>query len=209
MRRLPVYLLLDSSGSMRGEPIESVRSGIQMLAGSLRRDPRALESVHLCIMTFDIDARVVTPLTSLDAFREPDIEVPGSGPTHLGLALERLCALVEREVQAGTDVRKGDWRPMLFVMTDGAVSDLMAYEEIIPRVRSCGFARIVACAAGPKARKEQLELLTSDVVTLETMDGASFAALFAWVSEAIAAGSGDTGADTLPPPPDFGGSPVL
>jgi len=29
MRRLPVYLLLDTSGSMKGEPIEAVRCGIQ------------------------------------------------------------------------------------------------------------------------------------------------------------------------------------
>ena len=30
-RRLPVYLLIDTSGSMRGEPIESVKVGIDSL----------------------------------------------------------------------------------------------------------------------------------------------------------------------------------
>ena len=30
MRRLPVYLLVDTSGSMMGEAIESVRNGLQM-----------------------------------------------------------------------------------------------------------------------------------------------------------------------------------
>ena len=34
VRRLPVYLLLDCSGSMTGEPIESVRQGIKMLSMS-------------------------------------------------------------------------------------------------------------------------------------------------------------------------------
>ena len=29
MRRLPVYLLLDTSGSMYGEPIEAVKNGVQ------------------------------------------------------------------------------------------------------------------------------------------------------------------------------------
>ena len=28
MRRLPVYLLLDTSGSMYGEPIEAVKNGV-------------------------------------------------------------------------------------------------------------------------------------------------------------------------------------
>lgn len=30
MRRLPVYLLLDVSGSMRGEPIISMKTGVQV-----------------------------------------------------------------------------------------------------------------------------------------------------------------------------------
>ena len=34
MRRLPVYLLVDTSGSMMGEAIESVRNGLQMLVSA-------------------------------------------------------------------------------------------------------------------------------------------------------------------------------
>ena len=52
MRRLPVYLLLDTSGSMRGEPIESVKVGLESMISSLRQDPFALESVHLSIIKF-------------------------------------------------------------------------------------------------------------------------------------------------------------
>ena len=37
MRRLPVYLLLDTSGSMAGEPIEAVKNGVQMMLHSLRQ----------------------------------------------------------------------------------------------------------------------------------------------------------------------------
>ena len=40
-RRLPVYLVLDCSGSMAGEPIEAVRSGVKTLLGDLRGDPMA------------------------------------------------------------------------------------------------------------------------------------------------------------------------
>ena len=52
-RRLPVYLLLDTSGSMRGEPIESVNIGLRAMIASLRQNPHALESVYLSIVTFD------------------------------------------------------------------------------------------------------------------------------------------------------------
>ena len=42
MSRLPVYLLLDTSGSMSGEPIEAVKNGVQVLHSTLRKDPYAL-----------------------------------------------------------------------------------------------------------------------------------------------------------------------
>jgi uncharacterized protein YegL len=199
---------------MRGEPIESVKVGLEMLSGSLRQDPYSLETVHLCVMTFDRDVRVVTPLTPLEAFQVPDIEVPSSGPTHLGLALERLCEEVDASVRRSSDDSRGDWRPILFVMTDGAVSDLMAYEEAIPEVKKRDFASIVACAAGPKAKRAQLELLTDKVVVLETMDTAGFAAFFKWVSASITSGSASAGLsdddlDIPPPPPELGGDTVL
>jgi uncharacterized protein YegL len=53
MRRLPVYLLIDTSGSMKGEPIESVKVGIESMLATLRQDPYALETVHISIITFD------------------------------------------------------------------------------------------------------------------------------------------------------------
>ena len=36
MRRLPVYLLIDTSGSMTGEPIEAVKVGLQTMVSALR-----------------------------------------------------------------------------------------------------------------------------------------------------------------------------
>ena len=52
MRRLPVYLLLDTSGSMSGEPIEAVKSGVQILISTLRQDPYALETAYLSVLGF-------------------------------------------------------------------------------------------------------------------------------------------------------------
>ena len=50
VRRLPVFILLDTSGSMRGEPIHSVNVGLQAMLSALRQDPYALESVHLYLV---------------------------------------------------------------------------------------------------------------------------------------------------------------
>ena len=206
MRRLPVYLLIDTSGSMRGEAIEAVKVGLQTMVNTLRQDPFALESVHLSIITFDREVKNVLPLTELETLRLPDIETPESGPTHLGLALEMLCKIVDKEVLRSTSERKGDWMPLLFVMTDGRPSDSMKYRQMIPEVQKRNFGSIIACGAGPDAKDEYLKELTPTVVHLDTTDSSAFMQFFKWVSASVSSGNRSMGmgasADvSLPPPP--------
>jgi uncharacterized protein YegL len=203
-RRLPVYLLLDTSGSMRGEPIHSVNVGLRSMLDGLRQDPYALESVHLSIITFDNDAREYLPLTPLDQVRVPEILVPDAGATFTGAALALLVQLVDRDVRKSTPESKGDWRPLLFLMTDGSPSDLYTYRQVIPLLKARNFGLVVGCAAGPKAKTAALLELTDRVVSLDVMDSAAFAGFFKWVSASVAMGStsaGMSGSADLPPPP--------
>ncbi len=204
MRRLPVYLLIDTSGSMWGEPIEAVNNGIRVMVSTLRQDPHALETVHISIITFDANAKVVVPLTPLDQLQVPEITTPRSGPTHLGQALETLGQQIRAEIRKSTLERKGDWAPYLFVMTDGKPSDIQLFEQQCPVIRSIGFASIIGCVAGPKVRKEDIQPLCDRVVSLDTLDSGQFASFFKWVTLAISSGNQSMGATavvTLPPPP--------
>lgn len=203
-RRLPVYVLLDTSGSMRGEPIHSVNVGLQAMVSALRQDPYALESVNLCVITFDTEAREYLPLTPLDEVRLSEVEVPSSGATFMGAALELLLQRMDRDVRKSTADAKGDWRPLLFLMTDGSPSDLHAFKETAAEVRKRNFGSIIACAAGPKAKREHLLELTDHVFTLDTLDATSFASFFKWVSASVSVGSSSAGVSgpvSLPPPP--------
>lgn len=204
-RRLPVYLLIDTSGSMKGEPIESVKVGIESMLSSLRQEPYALESVNISIITYDREVKVLAPLTPLEDFQLPEIVCPESGPTHTGAALELLCKQVDSEVQLSTPERKGDWMPLMFLLTDGKPSDIQVYNNAIPKVRKRHFASIVACAAGMHAKTDPLKQLTDQVYALDTLDSASFKKFFQWVSASIEIGNKSIGATDeleLPPPPE-------
>ena len=93
MRRLPVYLLLDTSGSMMGEPIEAVKNGVQVMVSSLRQNPQAIETAFISIITFDSSARQVVPLTDLSSFQIPDIHATGT--TALGDALSLVSRCID------------------------------------------------------------------------------------------------------------------
>jgi uncharacterized protein YegL len=204
MRRLPVYLLIDTSGSMVGEPIESVKVGLDAMLASLRSDPFALESANISIITYDRIAQVVLPLTPLEDIQLPEITCPQSGPTMTGAALKLLCEQVDKEVVLSTPTKKGDWMPLLFIMTDGKPSDIMDYNMAVPEVKKRKFASIIACAAGAKAKTEPLQQLTDQVYTLDTMDSGTFAQFFKWVSSSIGVGNRSVGSSeelTLPAPP--------
>ena len=190
---------------MTGEPIESVKVGLETMLSSLRGDPFALESANISIITYDREVKVILPLTPLEDIQLPEITCPESGPTNMGAALKTLCKQIDSEVHLSTPTQKGDWMPLLFLMTDGKPSDIMEYNEAIPEVKKRKFATIVACAAGSKAKTEPLQQLTDQVYTLDTMDKSSFSQFFKWVSSSIGVGNRSIGATSdliLPPPPE-------
>ena len=205
MRRLPVYLLLDTSGSMFGEPIEAVKNGVQVLVSTLRSDPYALETAYLSVITFNSTAQQITPLTELSAFQQPNFEA--SGCTALGEALELLANKVDSEVVKTTTEVKGDWKPLVFLMTDGEPTDDL--NKGLAEFKKRKFGMVVACAAGQGANTDILKKITECVVQLDTADGATIKAFFKWVSASVSTGSQKvedagvevTGLSELPPPP--------
>lgn len=205
MRRLPVYLLLDTSGSMNGEPIEAVKNGVQVMISALRQNPQAIETAYISVITFDSAANQIIPLTDLASFQMVDIKA--SGTTALGDALRLVSDKIDKEVARTTPEQKGDWKPLVFIMTDGVPTDNWQAGVAEFKKRKTGF--VVACGAGAGADTSILKQITDNVLSLDTADSQAISKFFLWVTASIGvtstkvedSGKEVTGLNELPPPP--------
>ncbi|MDM8566267.1 VWA domain-containing protein [Candidatus Halobeggiatoa sp. HSG11] len=178
MRRLPVYLLLDCSASMTGQPIEQVRQGLRALLDDLFDEPMALETVYLSVITFNSTAEQLIPLTEIIQFKEPQIQAQGT--TALGAALHLLinCLKAEQNVTG-----KRDWKPLVFLMTDGIPTD--NWEAEAEQLKSYQLANVIAFAAGAKANIDNLQKITDIILKTEEISQGTIKAFFQWMSQSI------------------------
>lgn len=206
-RRLPIYLLLDVSGSMSGEPIEALKNGLSMLLEELRGEPQAMETAYLSVITFESVAIQVVPLTDLFSFQEPQLRANGS--TALGEALSLTAKKIDSEVIKNTSELKGDWKPMVVIFTDGEPTDdwRKGADELKAKK-----AFIVACAAGPNGNDQVLKEITENVVHLKSCSKGDIIKFFKWLSSSITTSStkidsgkgAASGMSELPPlPPEI------
>lgn len=201
MRRLPVFLLIDVSESMVGDSLYQLERGLTDIARTLRTNPYALETAFLSVIVFAGRPRTLVPLTEIAMFQPP--ELPIGGGTALGAALDHLMDEIDRTVARTTPDRKGDWKPLVFLLTDGHPTDRA--DAAIERWRSsyASRANLVAVSIGGGADHALLSRLTEQVIVFNDAAPNAFERFINWVSMSVQAqsrsvdASGDAGPISL------------
>jgi len=190
-RRLPIYLLLDCSGSMAGAPIQAVQRGVEMFAREVRQDHYAAATVHVGIITFASTAQMVTNgLVPIDQFQPPQLSAWGD--TSLGAALRLLQQSLDRDlrVRKTTEDKKADWKPLVYILTDGEPTDEWKgpRSEILNRSQGKVF-KIITVGCGPRVNEETLKDISTGSAFRMDDDDASFRKFFQWVTTSVKAAS--------------------
>lgn len=109
-----VYIILDTSASMLGEPMQSMRNGVDGLLSALRANPDTAEGTVVTAIAFSSHARVIAETVPLEDFILPDLE-PG-GSTNVGEAISLLLDTAKNACDGGQP-------PMSFFFLDGYPTD--------------------------------------------------------------------------------------
>lgn len=187
MRRLPIYFLIDVSESMVGKPIEKVEMGIASIIKELRNDPYALETAFISILVFAGKAKQLIPLTEIYNFYPPKFSIGGG--TSLGNALEFLMSDLDSFIQKGSYEQKGDWKPIIFLLTDGTPTDSVgkAFDKWNKEYRDK--SNLIAISMGDNIDTSVLGKITENVYKLKDCSNETFKGFFKWISASIKSSS--------------------
>lgn len=183
MRRLPIFFLIDVSESMVGEQIQLVEEGMANIIKELKTDPYALETVWISIIVFAGQARTVIPLQEIVSFYPPRFPV-GSG-TSLSKGLGHLMYELRTQVKQTTLEVKGDWKPIVFLFTDGVPTDQPSAAIAEWKRNWERTANLVAVSFGDESNVHLLKQLTDHVLLFKNTDISAYKEFFKWVTDSI------------------------
>ena len=185
VRRLPIYLLIGTSSSMAGAPIQAVSQGVSLLCNDLMNDASAIETVHLAVITFDTQARLVTPLTEITQFSPPTLHAGGEAHA-MGAALRLLNELLDRDIRPDMPGQKGDYKTLVFLMTDSPpTDDWESAAEAIKNRATQKAATIIALGCGGGVDQSILQRITEVVLMMDTLTPDQISQFFQWVSQSV------------------------
>jgi uncharacterized protein YegL len=171
---------------MVGDTIEQVQEGMATIIRELRTDPYALETVWISVIVFAGKAQTISPLQEVISFYPPKFPI-GSG-TSLGVGLGHLMYELRKNIVQTTQEQKGDWKPVVFLFTDGVPTDSPRdVQGVIAEWKRnwMNSANLVAIAFGQHTDNKILGELTENVIYFDNSDAQSYKTFFKWVTNSI------------------------
>lgn len=193
--RVPICLVLDTSGSMDGAPIEELNEAIAMFFSAINNDEMAHDAADISIVTFGGNVVQAVDFGSIDRQSPPKLSANGSTP--MGQAVETALFLLEERKQQYKATGVDYYQPWIVLMTDGGPTD-----SIVNAVNSClnleASKKLVLfpIAIGDDADMKTLAKFSSLRPPLK-LKGLRFKELFTWLAKSVSATSQSTPGDTV------------
>ncbi|MEH2414396.1 vWA domain-containing protein [Nostoc sp.] len=181
--RCPVILLLDTSGSMSGQPIQELNRGLAAFKEDVLKDSQASLSVEVAMITFGPIAKLMQDFVTIDQFTPPILKANHFTP--MGAAIEYALDFLENRKQTYKDNGILYYRPWVFLITDGAPTD--SWDSAAQRLREAeAQSRLSFFAVGVKgADMNILKQISPPERPPVMLNGLDFRELFVWLSASM------------------------
>lgn len=180
--RCPVILLLDTSYSMEGKPIQELNGGLHAFKQSVEQDGLAKVRVEVAIVTFG-PVQMCQDFVTIDQFVPPLLAADNVTP--MGEAIEYALDILENRKEDYKNNGIQYYRPWVFLITDGAPTD--EWKNAAQRVRQAESDRKI-CFFAVGVQGADMSTL-SEIAPIDRppllLNGLDFKSMFLWLSQSI------------------------
>lgn len=199
--RCPVILLVDTSSSMAGAPIEALNRGLVAFRDAVLQDEQAALRVEVAIVSFG-PVRLVQDFVTMDQFVPTLLEAQGLTP--LGEAIDYGLDLLESRKLIYRNNGIQYYRPWIFLITDGAPNPDSPWQQAARRLKIAETQRkLCFFAVGVQgADMQTLRQLAPPDRPPMLLKGLNFQSMFLWLSDSMVRVSSSTvGGEMVALPP--------
>lgn len=131
---IPVVILVDTSGSMSGEPIAELNRGLIEFCRAIQNDSLAMGRAEVSIISFNSSVRTEMSFRPAVDYEAPTLTA--GGLTAMNEAVEAALDAIEARKAEYRAQGVSYYRPWLFLLTDGAPTDDELEGEAKRRLRN-------------------------------------------------------------------------
>ena len=189
-RPLPIFVLADTSGSMRGEKINELNLALREMLNTLNAADDIRGKFQLSVIAFGGDVKVLQPLADIEGLILTELSAAGNTP--MGQAFEMVREMIEdRNV-----VSSRAYTPTIVLISDGLPTDCT--EEMYRRKNYFDWEPLVDLHNGERPSKCQrmalgigedadIDMLKSfidnpEIPVIKTKDASGITKFFRWVT---------------------------
>jgi len=193
-RALPVFILLDVSGSMSGEKIETVNVALKEMINNFKKIENPKGIIELCLMTFGgSQVNIIKPLSKIND--QDAYTLTASGNTPMGMAFEKVAEMIEDKnivssrAYTPTIVLISDGNPTDYNASGKSVEEIMAWESL-SKIHSGTRASKTTKLAMGIGNDVDINILKSfinnnEIPVISAKDNNTIAKFFEWVTMSV------------------------